>query len=103
MSQQNTIRCPSCDTEIDVNEILYHQIEGQLKDKLTAEAAKQKKNNDAALAKIKEQQDALSNQEEQFEKRLNESVNEKLTIERQKITEQLKKQITEEQIGRAHV
>ncbi len=97
MSQKNTIRCPNCDTEIDVNEILYHQIEGQLQDKLTAEATKQKKNNDAALAKIKEQQDALSNQEEQFEKRLNESVSEKLTIERKTITEQLKKQITEEQ------
>lgn len=97
MTQKNTIRCPNCETEIDVNEILYHQIEGQLQDKLTVEATKQKKNNDAALANIKEQQEALSDQEEQFEKRLNESVSEKLTIERKKMAEQLKKQITEEQ------
>lgn len=97
MSQKNTIQCPSCNTEIDVNEILYHQIEGQLQDKLTAEATKHKKSNDAALAKIKEQQEALSNQEEQFEKRLNKSVSEKLTVERKKLTEHLKKQITEEQ------
>ena len=97
MTQKNTIRCPNCETEIDVNEILYHQIEGQLQDKLTAEATKQKKTNDAALAKIKEQQNALSDQEDQFEKRLKESVSEKLIVERKKITEQLKKQISEEQ------
>jgi len=97
MSQKNTIRCPSCDTEIDVNEILYHQIEGQLQDKLTAEAVIQKKKNDAALAKIKEKEDALVTQEEQFNNRLSESVSEQLSIERKKLTDQLKKQITEEQ------
>jgi len=28
-----TIKCPNCGTEIDVNEILYHQLEDELKQK----------------------------------------------------------------------
>lgn len=36
-TQKQTINCPSCGTEIDVNDVLSHQIEETLKSKLLAE------------------------------------------------------------------
>jgi len=95
--QSNKIECPNCGHEIDVNEILYHQIEGKLQDKLNVGAAELKKKNDAILSEIKEKEFALKNELEHFDQRLNSSVAEQLNSERKKLTEQLKKQINEEQ------
>ena len=30
MSNQTTIKCPNCSTEIDINEVLYHQLENNI-------------------------------------------------------------------------
>lgn len=97
MTQKNTIQCPNCKTEIDVNDILYHQIEEQLQDKLNAQAADLQEKNEKSLSKLKAQKIALKKEQDEFEQKLNESVSTKLKAERKVITEQLKKQITEEQ------
>ena len=31
MSAQNSIKCPNCGTQIDIDEIFYHQIEEKFK------------------------------------------------------------------------
>jgi len=33
MPTKTTIKCPNCNTDIDVNDILYHQLEDELKQK----------------------------------------------------------------------
>ena len=38
MDQSSKISCPNCQTSIDVNQILYRQLEGDLKKKYDAEA-----------------------------------------------------------------
>ena len=40
MSNQTTIKCPNCGTEIDVNEVLYHQLESKYKNEHIAEKKK---------------------------------------------------------------
>ena len=37
MSNQTTIKCPNCSTEIDINEVLYHQLENKYKSEHLAE------------------------------------------------------------------
>jgi hypothetical protein len=32
MPTKTTIKCPNCQTDIDVNDILYHQLEDELKE-----------------------------------------------------------------------
>ena len=51
MSTQSTIKCPNCSTDIDVNDILYHQLEDELKQNNIAE---QKKLQEATKIKEKE-------------------------------------------------
>ena len=97
MTQKNTIQCPNCKTEIDVNEILYRQIEHQIKVKFDTEADKQQKEHETALAELTKQQKSLESQQESFDARLKESVASQLKIEQKKLTDSIKKQIEEEQ------
>lgn len=63
MEQQPTekITCPNCGYEIDVNKILYHQLEEKLKKEFNAELSRQKK-------ALQEREDAVGRQREELEK-----------------------------------
>lgn len=99
MNNQTTIQCPKCGTQIDVNEILYHQLEDEMKRKFETEANEQKKQYEKAMAEIKAKEEAFKDQQEKFDEQLRESVSTQLKVERQKLTDQLKKQILDEQSG----
>jgi len=104
MSTKATIQCPNCHAEIDVNEILYHQLEDELKQKNIAE---QKKLRDEVEAKrreykkafdgLKAQEEAIKERQEKFNEELKKATYAQLKVEKQKLQEQLKKQIEEEQ------
>ena len=56
MQNPTQIKCPNCGTEIDVQDILAHQVEEQIKVKYQSALADEKKKYDvqqAALAKEK--------------------------------------------------
>ena len=59
--QSNKIECPHCGEEIDVNEILYHQLDEELKKKYNSDLASERK-------KYQEKQESLDEQRESFEK-----------------------------------
>lgn len=99
MSNQTTIQCPKCGTQIDVNEILYHQLEAQMKSKFDGEVDEHRKKYKAAMEEFKAKEDAFKDQQEKFDEQLRESVSTQLKAERQKLTDQLKKQILDEQSG----
>lgn len=97
MERETKIECPNCGTEINVNEILYHQLEDDFKKRYTAQLAEEKKKYDSEL-------ELLNLQKEEFERKKlkeNELFQEKLQLrlkeERQLIEKQLKTKITEEQ------
>lgn len=97
MERETKIECPNCGTEINVNEILYHQLEDDFKKRYTAEIASEKKKYDAEL-------EILNNQKEEFEKKKqkeNELFQEKLQLklkeEKLIIEQQLKRKLGEEQ------
>lgn len=99
MSTKTTIQCPKCGTQIDVNEILYHQLEAQMKSKFDGEVDEHRKKYKAAMEEFKAKEDAFKDQQEKFDEQLRESVSTQLKAERQKLTDQLKKQILDEQSG----
>jgi len=86
MQNKTTIKCPNCQTEIDVNEILYHQLEDELKQKNLIE---QKKLRDKVLK--------LEAKEEQFDEELKKATSLQLKVEKEKLQVALKKEIAEEQ------
>lgn len=82
MSQENgIIKCPSCGEEIDVNDILYHQVEEQLKEKYNDRLKKEKEKYESRASKLKEDRKKLetekSRQEEEIITKIDAGVKER--------------------------
>jgi hypothetical protein len=97
MKNQSQIKCPNCGTTIDVQDILAHQLEDEIKQKYQKELADEKHKFDAefdVLNKAKEQFEQKKKQEnELFQERLDKQIKE----ERIKLEEKLKLKFKEEQ------
>ena len=59
-SNQAQIKCPNCGTSIDVQDILAHQLEEEIKQKYQSQLANEQK-------KVAEQEQKLKNEKEDFE------------------------------------
>ncbi|MEX1001299.1 MAG: DUF2130 domain-containing protein [Crocinitomicaceae bacterium] len=80
---KSKIECPNCGTEIDVNDILSHQLEEEIKKEYSSQLAKQKK-------AFEEKEQALDKKREEFE--------EKRKKENEKFQEKLEQKIKEERV-----
>lgn len=97
MSKNETINCPDCGTQIDVNDLLKHQIEDVIRKEYQQKSLKQSEElalKNEALEKAKAEFEAKKKQEnELFAERLE---REKKIAERE-ISEKLKKKLEDEQ------
>lgn len=97
MTSPNQIKCPNCGTSIDVQDILAHQLEEEIKQKYQLQLADEKKKVDLEqekLAKAKEEFEETKKQENEL---FQERIESKLKDERKTIEEKLKKKLIEEQ------
>ena len=104
MPTQNTIKCPNCQNEIDIDEIFYHQIEEQYKQKNLAEQKKLRDEVEAkreeykkAFDELKAKETSMQEQKEKFDEELRKATKEQLRIERVKLQDELKKELVAEQ------
>jgi len=97
MQDTTTIKCPNCQTEIDVNEIIYHQLENQIKQDYLKEQQKFKEANKKRELQLKKELDELASQKERFDQELKKATKEQLRVEKQKLKESLKRELQEEQ------
>lgn len=104
MSKEASIKCPNCGTQIDVNEILYHQLENEFKQKnlnekkkFDEEIAQKRVEYRQALDLLKQKEDDIKEQKEKFDEELKKATKELLKQEKQKLQIELKKELEEEQ------
>jgi len=97
MERETKIECPKCGTEINVNEILYHQLEDDFKKRYTAQLAEEKKRYDAELEILNQQKDEFEKKKQKENELFQEKLQLKLKEERQILEKQLKIKIAEEQ------
>ncbi len=104
MPSPNTIQCPNCGTQIDIDEIFYHQIEEKFKQqqiaerqKLQAEVDEARKQYKSHLDALKAKEEALLAEKERFDEELRKATREQLKLERARLADELKRQIVEEQ------
>jgi hypothetical protein len=100
MSTQNSIKCPNCGTEIDVNEIVYHQLNDDLNKKYNDKLAKE-------VGKLEDQKEALSGrsaeierQEKALEEQIETGVRKQVAAETERIVQREKARAEEEQSER---
>lgn len=94
--QSNNITCPNCNYQIDVNDILHHQIEADIQKKYTDEYARKD-------LQYQQQQQSLQQQQTQLNEQANQQeavLQQRLQQEKQALQQQLKQQIEYEQGAR---
>lgn len=91
------IICPKCGTDIDVSEILKHQIEEEVNRQHASEVAEHRKKYKEATDALKLKEAAFKEQEAKFQEQLSAQVSQKLKEQTQTLTQTLKKQLLDEQ------
>ena len=104
MTSQTTIKCPNCGCEIDINDALYHQLEGKYKGEylaqkkqLEAELEAKRKEQEAYFESLRAKEQQLQDQKEKFEEEIKKATQLQLKMERAKLQEELRKEILDEQ------
>lgn len=98
MTQEtNKIKCPNCGEEIDVNEILYHQLDDELKKKYNDQIARERKALEEKEEQVKAEKEAIDKAEEEYEQRVATAIKTGVKEEREKLERSLKQQAAEEQ------
>ena len=96
-ASDNRIECPNCGQDIDVNEILYHKLDDDLKKKYNDKLAQETHKLEEQQAEISQKLSAIKEQEAAIQKQIAEGINAKLGEEREQIIEQEKAKAVKEQ------
>jgi hypothetical protein len=100
MSQdQTTILCPNCGIEIDVNDILYHQVDEQLKKKYQDELKLEKQKIESRSSELEQQRQALEEDKNKQDELLAQQVKAQLKEKEAALSKKLKKDAQAEQEG----
>lgn len=84
--QENKIKCPDCGREINVNDILYHQVSEQVNDDLVAERSR-----------LAEEKKGFKKEQEQQQEEVARQIKNGLKQKEQSLKEKYKKEAEEEQ------
>ncbi|UFH59431.1 DUF2130 domain-containing protein [Sulfurovum mangrovi] len=104
MMSNTTIKCPNCGTQIDIDEIFYHQIEEKFKQqhlieqkKLREEIEAKRREYKTHIDAVKAREEALREEKEKFDEELQRATRAQLKQERNKLYDEIKKELTLEQ------
>lgn len=97
MSQKNKINCPSCGTSIDVQDILAHQLEEEIKNKYQEELQKAKQKFSEEEENLKREKAAFEEKKKQENELFQDRLEKQLKKEKSEIESKLKQKLAEEQ------
>lgn len=90
------IECPKCKTKINVNEILYNQLQTEIKKQYDSKLSDQQKEFDEKYSEIQKEKDAIKKMKSAIGDEIEKGINAKMTAEKAKIEKRLRDQITNE-------
>ncbi len=101
MSQdKNTIECPNCGFNIDVNEILYHQLDEELKKKYNDQLAKEMRNFNAREDQLRTERENLEKEKSGIEEKVAHMIQLGIRDEKKVLEKSIKQQVEDEQADR---
>lgn len=94
---ENKIDCPNCGNEIDVQDILYHQVDAQLKKKYQDELAKEKENFNVQFSELKAQKKSLDEQKKKQQEEIDKQVSDQVKASELVLKKKLQQEAEQEQ------
>ena len=97
MKKESKITCPNCQTEIDVQDVLAHQLEADIKKSYDAKLADEKKKFEAQAENLAKEKADFEEKKKKENELFQERLDKKLREERQEMQIKLKAKLDEEQ------
>ncbi|MCF6279720.1 MAG: DUF2130 domain-containing protein [Flavobacteriaceae bacterium] len=97
MDNETQIKCPNCGTSIDVQDILAHQLEEEIKQKYQSQIAEEKKKYEAGQEKLSEEKLEFEKKKKQENELFQERLENQLKEGKKEIESKLKLKLKEEQ------
>lgn len=97
MSNNEQIKCPNCGTEIDVTNILSHQLEAEFQAKFQEQLAQERTKMESQLDLLREEKLAFEENKKRENELFQEKLEKSIKDERRSIEEKLKLKLAEEQ------
>ncbi|MCU7873800.1 MAG: DUF2130 domain-containing protein [Candidatus Thiodiazotropha sp. (ex Lucinoma borealis)] len=95
--EKSIINCPQCGKEIDVNDILYHQVDEQLKKQYNDQLAQEREKITAQSSKLNEERKRLDADKKQQNENIQKQVNDELKQKEHALKKKYKAAAEEEQ------
>jgi Uncharacterized protein conserved in bacteria len=97
MQNNKQVKCPNCGTAIDVQDILAHQLEDEIKQKYQTQLAEEKKKYMAEFDSLNKAKEEFEQKKKQENALFQDRLDKQLKEERKVIEERLKQKLREEQ------
>ena len=97
MKNNSQIKCPNCGTSIDVQDILSHQLEDQIKQEYQQKLTEEKKKFDSEFEKLNREKDDFEVKKKQENELFQDRFDKRIKEEKKAIEEKLKIKLAEEQ------
>jgi len=95
--QANKIKCPNCGQEIDVNDLLYHQLDDELKEKYNNEMLQEKNKLRLQYDLLEKEKVKFDGIKKEYEDKIRNGIQEGLKEEKQRLEKKLREKIEDEQ------
>lgn len=96
MEKENVINCPECGAKINVNEVLYQQLEEQIKTDFEKKASKKEKEFQHKLQELEEEKEKVQKEKEHLKELVDKEVQNKVRLEKTKWEKSIREQILDE-------
>jgi hypothetical protein len=97
MEDKTQINCPNCGTSIDVQDILSHQLENEIKQKYQAQLAREKRRYETEFEVLNKAKEEFEQKKRQQNTLFQERLEKQLKEDRKTIEDKIKARLTEEQ------
>ncbi len=97
MKNDTQIKCPGCGTSIDVQDILAHQLEDEIKQKYQSQLAAERQRHEQEQARLNQEREAFEQKKKQENELFQQRLDNRLREERKAIEDRLKARLQEEQ------
>ena len=97
MNNNTQIKCPSCGTSIDVQDILAHQLEAEIKQKYQSQLASERQRYEQEQTKLQQEREAFEQKKKQENELFQQRLDTKLREEKKALEDRLKAKLETEQ------
>ncbi|UTW66482.1 DUF2130 domain-containing protein [bacterium SCSIO 12643] len=97
MKNENQVKCPNCGTSIDVQDILAHQLEEEIKQKFQSQLAAERKKYETQFKELNKAKEDFQKAKKQANDMFQERLEKQLKEERKSIENKLKTKLQDEQ------